>query len=779
MLLDPETLALAVRRRAAARPARAEDRALLVPRGDEHERLRDGATRRSRSSCACARWLAAAHSAAGLAVAATGAHPFSQPEEQEIVQEPRYLAMLAERPAARRQLVCGLHVHVGMESFEQCLATLEAVLPWLPAVLALSVNSPYLDGAEPGVLSGRAGRLLELPRAGAPPVLDTVGERGSRSSRPRAATTRGSGGTCGRIHASARSRCGSPTSRRASRVRPRSPRSSRRSASPRRAPAAAAVPRRSTSSSVRARARRSRRQTSCSSSSSRRHRELGSWELVPSFAADRGATAARGRRARRAEGGRGGRPRSLRRLGSQRVLRAVLYPLRLAAARLGRRSGPALLVVIGIAAGAAVVFGGRTVTTVAQDRAVAQAIERIPDGSRSVRAVWFGLPGIGDEPQPALERERAAALAGAGAGSATSLVLFRETTIAGSFAGLGGVEQLGRWVTLRSGRLPRVCTPGALRGAAAPRRGQAAAAGGAAARRGGHGRARQPDPVRATSSRRPTTRSRTPRSARPWPPPRPATTGRRHLRSSSAKGVARLAAVARARHRIYRSYAWVSPLAPGRPRLWEIDRLAAGVTRARSELQAVSTSFDLIAPVEELRAAQIGEPAAGRRLGLVAGEAAALLFAFAILAALTLRRDLVAARRRLAWFGARGWQLALLTAAETGPALAGTAIGFGVGVRGGGAPSRGRQARRPGAVLEQSILSRTRARLAVLVAVLPGPCSREPSPSGAAVRPCALSRRSTPRRRRARARRVRPDPRRCQRRPRPAAARARRPSPRR
>ena len=111
---------------------------------------------------------------AGLVVAATGAHPFSQPEDQEIVEEPRYLAMLAERPTARRQLVCGLHVHVGMESFEQCLATLEAILPWLPAVLALSVNSPYLHGGEPGVLSGRAGRLLELPRSGAPPVLDTA-----------------------------------------------------------------------------------------------------------------------------------------------------------------------------------------------------------------------------------------------------------------------------------------------------------------------------------------------------------------------------------------------------------------------------------------------------------------------------------------------------------------------------------------------------------------------------------------------------------------------------
>nr|MBA2332768.1 YbdK family carboxylate-amine ligase [Actinomycetota bacterium] len=107
----------------------------------------------------------------GLVMTATASHPFSLPEAQEIVSEPRYLALLEERPAARRQLVCGLHVHVGMESFERCLDTLELVLPWLPAVLAVSLNSPYLDGEDTGLLSARAGRLLELPRAGPPPLL--------------------------------------------------------------------------------------------------------------------------------------------------------------------------------------------------------------------------------------------------------------------------------------------------------------------------------------------------------------------------------------------------------------------------------------------------------------------------------------------------------------------------------------------------------------------------------------------------------------------------------
>jgi hypothetical protein len=167
---------------------------------------------------------------------------------------------------------------------------------------------------------------------------------------------------------------------------------------------------------------------------------------------------------------------------------------------------------------------------------------------------------------------------------------------------------------------------------------------------------------------------------------------------------------------LYRSYAWVAPLRPGEPRLWEVNDLASGVAQARSELQSVTSSFDLIAPVEELREAQATSRAAGRRLGIVGGEAAALLFAFALLAAMTLRTDLAAARRRLAWYGARGWQLALVTVAESAAlAVAGTAIGLAVGALGGAVVAR--EAGAPvGDVLVRSVLSAEGLGLAVVVA---------------------------------------------------------------
>lgn len=106
----------------------------------------------------------------GLTVAAAGAHPTAPLESLPVVQEERYLEMLrAVGYAARRQGVNGLHVHVSVDSAERCYERLEAVLPWLPVVLALSANSPFVEGVDTGMQSIRAGVLAELPRSGAPP----------------------------------------------------------------------------------------------------------------------------------------------------------------------------------------------------------------------------------------------------------------------------------------------------------------------------------------------------------------------------------------------------------------------------------------------------------------------------------------------------------------------------------------------------------------------------------------------------------------------------------
>ena len=123
------------------------------------------------------RAASAAAAAEGLTVAAAGTHPFARPENQPIVDEERYTSFKRYGGiSVRRQGVQGLHVHVGMPSGDACWSCLEAILPWLPVVLALSANSPWLAGERTGMASNRAPVLILLPRAAGPPPFASYAE---------------------------------------------------------------------------------------------------------------------------------------------------------------------------------------------------------------------------------------------------------------------------------------------------------------------------------------------------------------------------------------------------------------------------------------------------------------------------------------------------------------------------------------------------------------------------------------------------------------------------
>jgi carboxylate-amine ligase len=113
----------------------------------------------------------------GYVVAAAGSYPTSIPSEQEIAPVERYRDFVEYAgPAARRQGVSGLHVHIGMPDADTCFRVMETILPWLPFVLALSANSPYLEGRNTGMLAIRAEVLGFLPRHGAPPAFRDYAE---------------------------------------------------------------------------------------------------------------------------------------------------------------------------------------------------------------------------------------------------------------------------------------------------------------------------------------------------------------------------------------------------------------------------------------------------------------------------------------------------------------------------------------------------------------------------------------------------------------------------
>jgi carboxylate-amine ligase len=112
----------------------------------------------------------------GATTAAAGSHPTSEPEAQRIARDARYEDFVAwAGVTAQRQAVNGLHVHVGVSSADDCWCAVEGLLPWLPLVLALSANSPYVGGRDTGLASTRAETLGLLPRAGAPAAFGSYG----------------------------------------------------------------------------------------------------------------------------------------------------------------------------------------------------------------------------------------------------------------------------------------------------------------------------------------------------------------------------------------------------------------------------------------------------------------------------------------------------------------------------------------------------------------------------------------------------------------------------
>ncbi|HSJ94801.1 MAG TPA: hypothetical protein VK896_12265, partial [Gaiellaceae bacterium] len=336
------------------------------------------------------------------------------------------------------------------------------------------------------------------------------------------------------------------------------------------------------------------------------------------------------------------------------AVRRLLFPLRLARARLGRRLGRVALVGLGLAAAAATLAAVLAGGLVAEDRSVGRAIEAIPEPERAVRVAAFGVPGERDPARAELDRAARSALASVAEGEPVATLLFRTGSIGGRLVDLGAVDGLAPWVRLESGRLPQPCRPERCE----------------VVRIRGGGPAPEPGDVRLVEVGHATLASETlfGRFVEPGAYHQPATPP-----LLLAEGVETLAAAPSLASR-YRTSGWVLPLEAGSVRAWETRALEERVVQARVGLTDVHGDFEIEAPVEAIAAAGETAQAAGQRLLVIGGQAAALLVAFALLAAAALRRDVEASRRRLTWFGARRSQLELGTAAEVGAvALAGTA----------------------------------------------------------------------------------------------------------
>ncbi|WP_327260433.1 glutamate--cysteine ligase [Streptomyces sp. NBC_01232] len=94
-----------------------------------------------------------------------------------VTDSPRYRRMARHFGAlvdGRLGIVCGCHIHVGTADRAQALFLANRVRPWLPALQALAVNSPFAGGLDTGYASWRALEFGRWPTAGPSPLVDAV-----------------------------------------------------------------------------------------------------------------------------------------------------------------------------------------------------------------------------------------------------------------------------------------------------------------------------------------------------------------------------------------------------------------------------------------------------------------------------------------------------------------------------------------------------------------------------------------------------------------------------
>jgi carboxylate-amine ligase len=111
--------------------------------------------------------LAAAH---GAALGATGTHPWADYREQPIIDTEHYRRVEEGlKYVAWRNNTFSLHVHVGVREIDRAVKVCDRLRPLLPVLLAISANSPYLDGRDTGLHSARTQSFTKsFPRCGVP-----------------------------------------------------------------------------------------------------------------------------------------------------------------------------------------------------------------------------------------------------------------------------------------------------------------------------------------------------------------------------------------------------------------------------------------------------------------------------------------------------------------------------------------------------------------------------------------------------------------------------------
>jgi hypothetical protein len=315
------------------------------------------------------------------------------------------------------------------------------------------------------------------------------------------------------------------------------------------------------------------------------------------------------------------------------MTRRLVAPLAVAARRIATRPGSVLLTGFGIALASAALTTLLVGQVVVEDRAVSDAIGRLPADERLLSVSWVGL-GTGGWPR--LDREAQNRIRALDVGEPLRAVGFRSTRLGTDIVRLAAVDDATPLLELRSGRLPSPCRPGRCELVALDAESRPLAAPGLTVSGSATGKPGAPLAALVGST----------------------TTAERVFVGVGVDELARRPEVSG----LFRTLTWAVPLdldALDSPKAAELPtRIAELDTRLRQ----VDPAFAVRAPIQDLTAARDRATSASRRQLLVGGQCVVVFLAFTVLAASRLRRSAGETRFRLRRLRALRWQIALETA---------------------------------------------------------------------------------------------------------------------
>jgi carboxylate-amine ligase len=113
----------------------------------------------------------------GMRMIAASTHPFAMWREQQHTAAPRYDHLDQDmKGVIRRMLICGMHVHAGIEDPEARIDLMNQARYFLPHLLALSTSSPFWQGNDMGMKCSRLSVFDGMPRTGIPDRFDSWSE---------------------------------------------------------------------------------------------------------------------------------------------------------------------------------------------------------------------------------------------------------------------------------------------------------------------------------------------------------------------------------------------------------------------------------------------------------------------------------------------------------------------------------------------------------------------------------------------------------------------------